>query len=285
MINQKNRSLVEIHFAVFLFGLAGLFAKFLPLPVIVIVWGRVLFASLSLGVILYFSKASFKLNSLKDYFILSAMGIILAFHWFAFFHSIKLSTVAIGLLTFSTFPVFVTFIEPTFFKQKIKIFDIFIAFITFAGVLLIVPEIKLNNNVTIADILGVLSGVSIAVLSVLNKSFINKYSSLTIAFYEDSVAAIVLIPFLFFVEFEITVENIFMLMLLGVIFTAVAHTLFIKGMKLVKAQLASIIASLEPVYGVVFATLLLTEIPNQKVLVGGALIILATIWASLKKRK
>ena len=40
--------------------------------------------------------------------ILIVLGIILAVHWTTFFYSIQLSTVAIGLLTFSTFPIFAT---------------------------------------------------------------------------------------------------------------------------------------------------------------------------------
>ena len=45
---------------------------------------------------------------------LIASGVLLSFHWFAFFHSIQLSTVAVGVIGFSTYPVFVTFLEPLF---------------------------------------------------------------------------------------------------------------------------------------------------------------------------
>lgn len=38
-------------------------------------------------------------------------------HWVSFFKSIQVSTVAVGLLSFSTYPVFTTFLEPLFFKR------------------------------------------------------------------------------------------------------------------------------------------------------------------------
>jgi drug/metabolite transporter (DMT)-like permease len=49
-----------------------------------------------------------------------------------------------------------------------------------------------------------------------------------------------------------------------------------------KAQLASIIASLEPVYGIVLAILLLGEFPNLRTLLGGMVILSAVIYASMK---
>ena len=76
------------------------------------------------------------------------MGVILAIHWTTFFKSIQVSTVAIGLLTFSTFPVFVTFLEPYFFKEKIKLSDVVIAIVTFLGVMLVIQKFELGNNLT-----------------------------------------------------------------------------------------------------------------------------------------
>jgi hypothetical protein len=40
---------------------------------------------------------------------LGLLGLILAVHWITFFHAIQVSSVAVGLLAFSTFPVFITF--------------------------------------------------------------------------------------------------------------------------------------------------------------------------------
>ena len=54
-------------------------------------------------------------------------------------------------------------------------------------------------------------------------------------------------------------------------------------MKTVKATTASIIASLEPVYGIVFALILLGEIPNANQIAGGLIILLVSLVASLKK--
>ncbi len=256
-MNLRSSSLIEIHIAVLLFGLAGLFAKLVSLPSTIIVLGRVFFATVFLSLILLYYKQSIKLNRKRDYFYLGMLGIILAIHWVTFFKSIQLSTVAIGLLTFSTFPVFVTFLEPCFFRERIKLSDVSIAFITFLGVALVIPQFELGNNMTQGAMWGILSGFTFAILSILNKKYVKEYSSLVIAFYQDLIAAIVLLPFLFLQESVIPFKDILLLLLLGVVFTGIAHSLFIKGLINVKAQTASIIASLEPVYGIIFAFILL----------------------------
>ena len=68
--------------------------------------------------------------------------------------------------------------------------------------------------------------------------------------------------------------------MLGVVFTALAHALFIRGMMAVKAQLASIIASLEPVYGILIALVVLSEVPSAREILGGVVIISAIVYAT-----
>lgn len=56
----KNKSLIEVHIAVFLFGLAGLFGKLLYLPPMIIVLGRVVFSSIFLFFIMHILKKDIK---------------------------------------------------------------------------------------------------------------------------------------------------------------------------------------------------------------------------------
>ncbi|MEE8432979.1 MAG: EamA family transporter [Candidatus Desulfatibia sp.] len=117
-MTPKRHGMLEIHIAVMLFGLAGLFGKLLALPALVIVFGRTLFASFTLGAILLCSSIPLRTKSRQDRVVLVLLGALLAVHWTTFFHAIQISTVAVGLLTFSTFPLFVTFMEPFFLKKN-----------------------------------------------------------------------------------------------------------------------------------------------------------------------
>jgi drug/metabolite transporter (DMT)-like permease len=280
----KRRGMLEIHIAVFLFGLAGLFGKWLALSPILIVFGRTFFASLVLGAILFFSKIPFRAKSGQDLAVLVLLGVILAVHWITFFHSIQISTVAVGLLTFSTFPVFVTFMEPYFFKEKLYFVDILTAGFVLLGLVLVIPSFDFQNNVTQGAFWGTISGFTFAVLSILNRKYVGTYPPMVIACYQNWIAAVVLFPFIIFQDLTLQATDYVLLAILGILCTALAHVLFIKSLVHIKAQLASIIACLEPVYGIFFAFVLLGEIPASRTLLGGS-IILGTITLATMKRK
>jgi len=278
-MTMKNRGLIEIHGAVVLFGVSGLFGKALSLSPMMIVLGRVFFASLFLAVVMGILKQDFRLRERRDYLYLILMGAILAVHWTTFFLSIQMATVAIGLLTFSTFPVFVTFLEPWFFKEKIRRSDILIALVTFLGVFLVMPGFELENDLTQGALWGLLSGFTYAVLSMMNRKYVAAYSSTVIAFYEQLTAVFILLPVLFIQRPVFQPSDIALLVLLGIVFTGISHSLFIDGLRSVRTQTAGIISSLEPVYGILFAAVLLHEIPTGRELLGG-LVILGTVFYS-----
>jgi len=75
-------------------------------------------------------------------------------------------------------------------------------------------------------------------------------------------------------------REIALLLVLGVLCTALAHTLFIDALARVSAHTASIVAGLEPVYGIALAFLLLGEVPSARTLFGGALILGAALYAT-----
>lgn len=217
--------------------------------------------------------------------IIAFMGIVLAIHWSTFFQGIKLSTVAIGLLTFSTFPIFVTFMEPFFFGEKLKKEDIILAFITFAGVMFVIPDFHMGNEMTVGAMYGILSSLSYAVLSILNRKYVKEYKGVVIAFYEQLVSLIVLLPFFFIMEPVFTRKDIFLLILLGTVFTGITHTLFINSLKNIKTQTAGIISSLEPLYGIILSIFLLNEVPSVKEIAGGLLILGTVFYSTIKNLK
>ncbi len=278
-----KKGLLEVHSAVLLFGLAGLFGKLIQLPSLIIVLGRVFFASLFLSIVIVYLKQSIKLKQKKHYFYLLLLGIILTIHWWTFFQSIKVSSVAIGLITFSTFPIFVTFIEPLFSKDKLSFKDIFLAMVTVFGVILVIPRFTLGDNCTQGVLLGTLSGFTFALLSLLNRKYVQQYSSIVVTFYQVIVATFILLPSLFILNPTFNNLDIIHLIILGVIFTGAAHTLFIKGLGTVKVKTASIIASLEPVYGVIAASFFLNETPSLRVILGGITILSCALYATSKQ--
>lgn len=91
----------------------------------------------------------------------------------------------------------------------------------------------------------------------------------------------VFLPALFVLKPSFTAFDIGMLVIMGIVFTAIAHTLFIGGLRTVKVRTAGIITGLESVYGVVAALLFLGEIPGIRQIVGGAVILAVALYSTL----
>lgn len=278
-MTRPRAALIQVHTSVFLFGLSGLFGKFLALPASVIVLGRTGFAALALGVVLALGRRALRLRSLRDGLGMALLGALLAFHWVSFFNSIQLATVAIGLLTFSSFPVFVTLLEPLLFKTPWRWRDGAIAALVVVGVALVIPDYRLGSATAVGTIWGLLSGLSFALLQLLNKGYRQRYSAVAIAFYQDLFACLSLLVVTPLASLGLTPQEVGLLLVLGVLCTAVAHTLFIESLAVLRTQTASVISALEPIYGIVLAALLLGELPTLRTLAGGGLIIGTTLWA------
>jgi drug/metabolite transporter (DMT)-like permease len=280
---QRNvntaRGLLSANIAVLLFGLAGVLGKLSMLPAPLIVLGRVVFAGLTLVIVVLVRRVDLRPRRRRDLALLIGQGALLAVHWTAFFASISVSNVAIGLLSFSSFPLFTAFLEPLLLRQRANRFQVAAAFVILLGIYLLVPAFSLTNAATLGVMLGLLAGATFALLSVINRWLGKSYASLAISLYQDGCAAIVLLPtpFLLPTSAFFTLHELVILLLLGVGCTAIAHTLFIAGMRDITAQLASLFGSLEPVWGILFALLLLGEVPSMRTLIGGAIILLATL--------
>lgn len=274
---QKKRSLFEIHTAVVLFGLAGLFGKWIDLPPPLIVLGRVFFASMSLFLFLRLSRQPVLLTDKKDYGLFLSLGLLLAVHWTVFFQSIQVSTVAVGLLSYSSFPVFTALLEPLILRGRFKIKSLVYALVCLFGVFLIVPRFSMNDSVFRGILWGISAGLTFSVLTIFNRRLSQKYSSQLVAFYQDLFAMVFLLPVFLFVRPSLKTNDVLLLIFLGVVCTAGAHTLFIKGMKHVEAQTAAVLSSLEPVYGILLAFVFLGEIPALRTVLGGSIILWAVV--------
>ena len=278
---MKTRSLIYLNISVLLFGFAGLFGKWIYLPALGITFGRVFFSSLALGIFMLATKQSFKVESRRDFIMLLISGAFLALHWWSIFESIRVSTVAIGTITFSTFPLFVTFIEPLVYHEKLKSKNVILAMIILIGVIITVPEFSFDNNIFKGILIGMVSPIAYTILTMFNKGFSTKYTGTLISFYEQGVAALILLPFFLSADIHPTMKDIGLLLLFGTITTAFAHTLFISCLKDVPARLAGVCSSMETPYAIFFAWLLIGEEPYLKEIIGAVLILGAVIFAQL----
>lgn len=283
-INYGN-SIALLHIAVMLFGLSAVLGQFVTATAVIIAGGRVIFSSLTLLIFSLATRSSLRLRSKKDYGIVLFTGIILAVHWTTFFQSIQSSSVAIGTITFSAFPLFLTFLEPLIFHEKLYVHSVISALILLLGVAITVPAFSLENGTTVGTAWGMISALAYAVMSLSNRYLSQFYESRTICLYEQGIAVVVLLPAFFLIQTHWTVQNIAGIAVIGVICTALAHSLYVAAQRNVKAQTAGVISGMETVYGILFAFLFLKEVPGLRELIGGAVILGMAVISSLISSK
>lgn len=280
---EYRKSLISLHIAVMLFGLSAVLGQFVTAPAVIVAGGRVICSVLLLFLLSIAGRASLKLKSRKDYGIAVFAGTILAVHWTTFFQAIQSSSVAIGTITFSTFPLFLTFLEPLLFQEKLKVKSVLSAAVLLLGVFITIPEFSMENQITIGIIWGMVSSLSYAVLSLANRYLSRSYAARTVCLYEQGTAAVVLLPAMFLVKTSWTPQNILGIAAIGFICTAFAHSLYVAAQRKVKAQTAGIISGMETVYGIVYALLFLGEVPGIRELIGGTVILGVALVTSLRK--
>jgi drug/metabolite transporter (DMT)-like permease len=273
------RALVAVHAAVLLFGFAGLFGRWLDLSPVAIVLGRTAIAAAALAVLRFRPGPARPRFDLR----LVANGAVLALHWVAFFAAVQAAGVAIGLLGFASFPLFVPALERIMLGRRATRVEVATAVAVAAGIALLVPEASLANPAVQGLALGIASGFAFALLAVLNRRHATRRGAAEIAFWQNLCAAAVLLPFAVAGSAalgSIGAREILLLLALGLACTALAQTLFIASLRSITAHTAATVAALEPVYGIALAALLLGETPDGRTLAGGALIVGAALFAT-----
>jgi drug/metabolite transporter (DMT)-like permease len=280
---NKRLGLLQIHIAALLAGFTGLFGKFLPVSPSVITGGRTLAACCVLALAAAPLRARLGLKCRRDALLLVASGALLAAHWMTFFQAIQVSTVAIGLLAFCSYPLFVTLIEPLLFGERWQASDVITSLAVVAGLVLVVPSFDLGNHLTQGLLWGILSGFLCALVSFLNRTLVRcEYPAVTVAFYQQGTAALLLLPALVRSGTVFSTRTVLLLLLLGIVFTALLQILYVSSLQHIRAQTASVVFGLEPVYGIAFAALLLGEVPSLRTILGGVLVCGAVFSATWK---
>ncbi len=276
---HRGAALVALHTAVALFGFAALFGKWIALPATAIVLGRTMTAAATLAIVARLRGQRIGRGDRR----LAANGAILALHWVSFFASVKIAGVAIALLGYAVFPVFVLLLERAHRSGGIREWTT--ALLATAGLVALVPELSWTNQATRGLAWALVSAFTFAWLTVRNRALVATRSAIGIALWQNLFAAACLLPWVIAFSGRAALPgpiDIGLLLVLGTLCTGLSHTLFIASMRRVSAHTASVVAALEPVYGIVLAALLLGERPGSRTIVGGVLIVAAALNASLR---
>ncbi len=279
-MTNSLKGLVAVHSAVLIFGLTALFSKIITLSALEITLLRSIFAATMIFSIIMWQRKSIKLSNIKDYSIGILLGVLLALHWVTYFHAMQVSSIAVGVIALYTFPIITVFLEPLFHGEQPHIKDIVSALAVLFGIYLLVPEFSISNETTQGILWGVLSALFFALRNIVQGHYFKGYSAKHSLFYQTLVTFIVLLPFSFEVIPTVTETQWGQLLILGVFFTAVPHTLFAFSLLNLKAKTVSLVACVQVVYATIFAALILQEWVELTTILGGLIVVSAAMYES-----
>lgn len=195
---------------------------------------------------------------------------------------------AVPALLLDTSPIFVLILSSVFLNEKITPLKIAALVLTIVGVLLVTGVFSSGNSVSFVSILiGLLSGISYAVYSIINKKAIIKYDSLTITFYAFFTATIVFVPFSgIFANVTLIFNSSSILYILGLslISTVIPFLLYSLGLKGLPASKVSILANTELLVASIVGILYFGEDFSLLKIVGFILVVCAIVLLNLKPK-
>lgn len=276
-VNPTFAGYLYVAVAAIIWGSNGVIVNLVPLNASVIAFFRVFFASIVLLPAVLLTRRAETVRAARSWKTMLSLGVLLALGWLLLFQSMKLIAIANAVLLNYTAPIFVALLAPLFLNEKLERSTLVALPISVAGIVVIAYQqnLQMGDPNLLGVSLGLLSGFVYAGFTIASKKALFSFSSQVAAFYAFLIAWIVLFPFVIGANLSVEVNSWILLLVFGVLNTAVAVTLYFTGIGGVKVQKGVIFTYLEPVSAVVFGFFFLAQQPTPLVLVGGSLILIA----------
>lgn len=280
----RQRAYLELHIAVFLFGITAILGDLISLSALMLVWWRVLVTALSL---VPFSRIRHHLQTVsrRQIWIFVGIGAIVALHWLTFYGAVKLANASIALVCMATTSFFTAILEPLLLKRPFQFYELLLGLLIVPGMFLVVNGT--TDGMLIGIWVGVLSALSAAVFAILNKKYIETAGPIFITFVEMVsvwVTLSLLIPFIWWQtdSFQFWPQGLDWpyLLLLSLGCTTLAYVLSLRSLVHMSAFASNLTINLEPVYGIALAWILLGDHKElAPTFYWGVVIILAAVFA------
>lgn len=276
---------IKLHISILLAGITGLFGKLINLQEGLLVWYRMLFATLLFAFLLFLQK-KLKFLPLKEILKISGIGFLLGLHWVFFYGSIKASNISIGVVCFSLTGFFTAFLEPLLNRHTVSLKEVLFSLLTLTGIVLI---FHLDARYRLGIGLGIVSSVLAALFTITNKKIRKRHNANTLLLFEMGGGFIGLSFILPFYLYYFPVQSVFpdksdfiYLLLLASFCTIGLYLLQIQVLNKISAFTVNLSYNLEPLYSILLAMLFFNEAQelNTSFYLGLGLILLSVLLQS-----
>jgi len=290
IVSARNAKAMMV-LAMAIFGTLGTMTQFIDLPasIIVVFRGTVGAATILLLVYLTGSRLS-KQDIYGNMFTLVCSGICLGLNWLFLFEAYKSIEVSVATVLNYMTPAMVILAAPVFLKTRLTPVKLGCALLALLGLVLVTGIIQ--DGVEGMNAYGVSCGVLAAVFYTAMVLFNKKLTS--IGSYDRTVvqlgvAAVVVMAYSLltvdFGELRFDAASIVLLLVMGVVHTGIAFTLYFGSLAYMDASSAVIYGYIEPIIGLMLSVAVLGEDLGWIGWAGAALILGSTFAAEILERR
>ncbi|MFB6258194.1 MAG: DMT family transporter [Flavobacteriales bacterium] len=270
-----------MHLVVLIYGFTGILGELITVDSFQLVWHRMSIAALGIAAFLLYRGIPFGAGR-GDAFRMLGIGFLIALHWIAFFSAINASNVSVTLGCMASASLFTAFLEPLFFKKRVRLYEVVLGMMVIGGLWTI---FRYEAHYATGIGLALLASFSAALFTVINARMIRDRGAAIISFYE-MIGGTIGISLFFLISgkelgslFRMPLSDYSYLLVLGLICTAFAFMASVHVMKVLNPFSVSLTINLEPVYGIILAFLFFGE--EEKMSLGfylGTSMILAALF-------
>lgn len=285
-MNNRTFHFLQLGFSIVVMSSSGALGRFISLPVPATIWVRCLLGGLALYLFLWARKSKIWIGWGKGFWFVVLSSALLGAHWVTYFWALKLSNVAVGMLSLFTYPVITALIEPLITRSSFKLVDVLLALGAFVGVFFLVPAYDLANSTTQGILMGILSALLYSIRNIMLKRSVTTHSGTLLMFYQLAVVTIMLMPVLFIYPSTSLIGTFktewLQILILAFFTTALGHTLLVRSFAHFSITAVSVMTSLTPLFGIAWGYFFLQEKPTEQVLIGGSIILAAVVVESVR---
>ena len=270
--------------AMTIFGTIGLFVKFIELPSTVIALSRGALGTLFLLLVLKLLKRRINTASVKSNFKhLVIAGVALGLNWIFLFEAYRLTSVATATLAYYMAPIILILLSPILLHERIPLGKWICVICALFGMSLISGVWEGSENVALDGITMGLIAACFYASVVINNKFLKGLDPYDSSIVQLAVAAIVLLPYVFFtVDVSILkpdTTTIGLTLAVGILHTGVAYWLYFSALPKLEAARIAIFSYIDPAIAILLSVFVLME-PMTTAGVIGAVLILGAALAS-----
>lgn len=291
-MNSEKKSKIFVIISMFIFGTIGIFVRYIPFPSSIIALVRGIVGTIFLLLVIAIKKTPLSREAIRSNLVLLCLsGLFIGINWILLFESYRYTTVATATLCYYLAPIFVIIASPFILKEKLTLPKCICVAAALIG-MVFVSGVLTSGASNAFNLKGILLGIGAAAfyacVILLNKH-IKNINSYDMTIMQLGVAALVVLPYTLLTEDFSAVEfapiSVIMLLLVGVIHTGLAYTMYFSSIQGLKAQTVAIYSYIDPVVAIILSTLILKEDMGIHNIIGAVLILGSTFVSELVEKR